>query len=767
MYINQGEIQLATFAPTMLKGVCLVKQTKKSVDRVCDESNQEGFERKEVLQRNHYFDNELVEHLLCLYHETACTNVKLRDMIMVHADELIRQTIKAHNLSQIYPGKEESSIGDLFQTAWVQIESALYKYDARPHCNKCYNPLRPGDSVLTDEFMMADDILKKIRTCPKCKTTLTREFIHYRGKSKVFNMWCVRPDTKIFTQEGIMEIGKCLPDHHSGQIEYGDINNLKVFGLGGLNNTTAYIRRPMSKTLSIVTSQGYNIEVTPEHEVLVLNERKTEWVKAMDLVPGMLLAIQYQQRCFGSNNQITYKPDNNFDGWLPPKNWTPALAYLIGLTISEGCITNRGLTICNMEKEVVDFTQSSPYNLHFRKEGQVKLICSSTRLVDFLKWLGIGPGCIADKKNIPYNLFGCSEIILKWLLRGMFDGDGHSSRHNGCVGYTSTSKILIDQLRILLLNFGIITKTSIDNRTESKFTVKGKTYISKKKPAYQLLLSTIDSRKFYEIIGFNVARKQEKMRMLNSERYFMPPIIMEQVRNLIITSDISRTHIDKITRSSNRKNGLQIHNMIKHASITRDVLETLLCTYQQESDHYSYLSDRLNESYNTKWLPIVSITGSKSPTVDITVPATRSFTANGIIVSNSQISRTVILAYIKKESRDRKNSPIFTTHLENKTVAKSHVLNRFTIEAREICKYNPEYIKIIDTIEKLYDQDERPHEGLVAKLSEKTGLKRIIISDFLRLLRQRSFEFTDSPVNEEFETIKHRMNSSDKEKEDE
>jgi hypothetical protein len=72
-------------------------------------------------------------------------------------------------------------------------------------------------------------------------------------------------------------------------------------------------------------------------------------------------------------------------------------------------------------------------------------------------------------------------------------------------------------------------------------------------------------------------------------------------------------------------------------------------------------------------------------------------------------------------------------------------------------------MQIIEAIEKLYDQDERPHEGLVAKLSEKTGLQRIAISDFLRLLRQRSFEFTDSPVNEEFETIKHRMTGSDKE----
>lgn len=159
--------------------------------------------------RKLYFINEEVEWRLTLYIWTGCTDVRLRDMIMSHATELIRQIIRKQGLHTIYPGQDESSFGDLLQTAWVQIERTLYKYRSRPHCRKCFNLERPAESLLYQPgdieygIKTLEETVEMNNSCPKCKTILSvspiiepvqglyagSETILYRGMSKVFNMW--------------------------------------------------------------------------------------------------------------------------------------------------------------------------------------------------------------------------------------------------------------------------------------------------------------------------------------------------------------------------------------------------------------------------------------------------------------------------------------------------------------------------------------------------------------------------------------------------
>ncbi len=152
----------------------------------------------EIKERKLYFDNNVVEDLMLRYRWTGCTDVSLRDKIMENTEELIRQIIRAHNLHRIYPGQEESAFGDLFQTAWLQIEKTLYKYKARPHCAACYNIVRPMDSCLYNPPPEEYDILtpqmvaKKGYCCRNAKCVNINKIpsqILYRGESKVFNMW--------------------------------------------------------------------------------------------------------------------------------------------------------------------------------------------------------------------------------------------------------------------------------------------------------------------------------------------------------------------------------------------------------------------------------------------------------------------------------------------------------------------------------------------------------------------------------------------------
>jgi hypothetical protein len=159
--------------------------------------------------RRLYFVNEIVEWQLTQYIWTGCTRVVLRDQIMSNATELIRQIIRKQGLHTIYPGQDESSFGDLLNTAWCQIERTLYKYRGRPHCRICYNPERPGDSLLYEPdsreygIKTIAEVIAMHKVCPSCSGKLSSipivepiqgryggsETILYRGMSKVFNMW--------------------------------------------------------------------------------------------------------------------------------------------------------------------------------------------------------------------------------------------------------------------------------------------------------------------------------------------------------------------------------------------------------------------------------------------------------------------------------------------------------------------------------------------------------------------------------------------------
>jgi hypothetical protein len=122
----------------------------------------------------------------------------------------------------------------------------------------------------------------------------------------------------------------------------------------------------------------------------------------------------------------------------------------------------------------------------------------------------------------------------------------------------------------------------------------------------------------------------------------------------------------------------------------------------------------------------------------------------------SQIARTVILAYIKKEGRDRKNSQSYVVHLDNKPKPLDDIVTRFLTEAQEICQFNDDHIQIIEALEWLVQHDNRPHDGIISKLVERTGLSRAVVTGFVRLIKLRSFEFTDSPINRNIREPKDR-----------
>jgi len=642
----------------------------------------------EAARLGHYFNNHLVEQLLIKYVKDGCVNVKLRDEIMSHAAELIRQIIRTHNFHNIYPGSDEASFGDLFQVAWVQIESVLYKFDWSP------------------------------------------------GHTKVFNMWCVAPDTILLTSGGVIAIGDI------------EDNACSVIGIDGLNKIDAFIRKNKQETIKIKTLMGYELECTPMHRVMVQGR---EWAKAAELEAGDLIPVQFNNNYFVGCDDISDIDLESRGKWQRPDSITEELAYIIGLFIAEGSYSYNKLVIYNTEDEVISRLLNNTLGLNFIHEPQfqrISLCCK--RFIELLVKLGFGETTRAHTKSIPQRLTRLSKNVMSSMLRGMFDGDGHSSQYNGCVGYTSTSKTLIDQLRVILLNYGLLTKLSVDDRCTS-----GKA--KSKRIAYQITCPTEFSSDFYRDIGFGIQRKQNKAAHLKKDRQMLFGII---------------PHLHALYR----KYGPGDHGYDNMRHIIRN--KSGVCTIDAAQkinswDHYSddsdyiavkeIINDYLSDGQRAVWLPIVSMEQSENEVCEISVDSdSHSYLANGIVTHNSQVAKTVMLAHIKKETRDKKNYKSYKKHLDTKTIKKDIILDRFLTEARSLCKYNTEYRTIIKAVEKLYEIDQKPHEGLIGKLVKISGLSRIKVANFLRMVRLRSYEFTDAPAAEEIDAKDCRVKKAHK-----
>lgn len=117
----------------------------------------------------------------------------------------------------------------------------------------------------------------------------------------------------------------------------------------------------------------------------------------------------------------------------------------------------------------------------------------------------------------------------------------------------------------------------------------------------------------------------------------------------------------------------------------------------------------------------------------------------------SQVARTVCLAYIKKEGRDKKNSPTYRDHISGRQREKGSPMGRFLAEARELCKFNDSHLQLLAALEKLVQTDDKPYDGLISKLVELSGQSRVQVSTFLRLMRLRGHEFSDGPIDPEAE----------------
>ena len=101
----------------------------------------------------------------------------------------------------------------------------------------------------------------------------------------------------------------------------------------------------------------------------------------------------------------------------------------------------------------------------------------------------------------------------------------------------------------------------------------------------------------------------------------------------------------------------------------------------------------------------------------------------------SQVSRTVILAHVKKDTRDLRNNDNYTDFIARKQSAGDNSqYNKIMGEVKEYLWFNPEYCQVVDALVELSSQPD-PDKNFKKKLSSLSDCDRKTVDSALLVIR--------------------------------
>ncbi len=450
--------------------------------------------------------------------------------------------------------------------------------------------------------------------------------------------FCVVGSALVNTQDGIDMISDL--ENVGGKLVKTDISPTPAGGW--------YCNGELS-TLRVRTEDGYELEGTHNQSIRVVDQKGNYvWRRLDELNPTDWIAIQRKNRLFGMkslNGKFDFKHKagtSRKNAFSFPEELTEDYAYLLGLLIGDGnCKSRDGIWICACEKGMGDIIQGL-YRRLFGRYGKMFghwAFYGGAELRAYLEHLGLGKVRSYDKE-VPTSVFHAPKPVMAAFIRGLFDIDGSvlrigRNRKSVHIKMSSTSQKLVQQVQMLLLNFGIITHIQKIENVGKASVIRGHRVISKR-PLYDLgVKGTESARIFSRDIGFGLTRKAEKLESLVSEdKRDFTKIPSQQKRVERLWSRLP--HNVRVADACKIGRFTRGHNGKATKELTYEKLKEFLDTYASILEgNYDFEYLRTLYLMNNYYTRMKSIEPSKAEVYDLTVPGAHTFTANGFVCHNS------------------------------------------------------------------------------------------------------------------------------------
>ncbi|MBT9170621.1 MAG: DNA gyrase subunit A [Actinobacteria bacterium] len=391
------------------------------------------------------------------------------------------------------------------------------------------------------------------------------------GDSAAAYRYCLTGDTLILTDKGLLPI-KEIPRGKK------DLIDLKVLNYQGEEiKAIKFFNSGRHKIIEIVTEQGYKLKGSSNHPVLcwTLNEfgfPSLIWKTLANISINDYVLINRNFSLFNKKelNLKQFYPKNlKYKKVGLPKVMNEDLAFLLGTLVAEGSFHQNQILFNNQDLKFygkikgIIYSQFPGVKLYERPvQGNcMELSLYHQQAVKFLENIGLHK-VKSNRKEVPFAVLSSKKEIIRQFLVGLFEGDGsiiflQDKRHNGksvVLSYHSMSQKLVEQLKILLLNFGIVTSFPFQD---------------KRSGCYKLLISDRKNiQKFKDEIGFFSEKKNSilaNVSAINQERMSQTdyvPFIGEYLRNnyqhpFIQRKSVSRNNCDRYNKLEKNYDTLQ------------------------------------------------------------------------------------------------------------------------------------------------------------------------------------------------------------------
>lgn len=429
--------------------------------------------------------------------------------------------------------------------------------------------------------------------------------------------YCVTKDTLVNTNKGLLYMDEIV---ENSELDSDNDINITVESFNGKKSRASkFFNSGKHKIIEMITKRGYSVKGTDNHPIMCLVEENGQpsfkWKTLGEITTDDYIVLNRSESMIESETDLVSVDEARFLGGMVSEGYISnpnreGNYYRVGFNNTNykfvndmKCYFSQFLPNSVISDNIKDGTNKNYREIYIHsKVNYDKMI--NTYDFDFG----------SKDKSIPSLIRKSSKKIQKEFLSYLFEGDGcpsygvdKRSKYFLNVSYSTSSKVLLNELKIMLLQFGVTSLTTKD-KNGWKLEING----------------YLNVKRFYDNIGFAYEYKNSILKKAFNE---INPREQQGGKNCVpfFAKYVRSRHNNKWLKTNNFTNEFKFQS---NKSKLKDIIT---------DDEFSFINNIFDNGYD-----IVKVDSIKDIGDDVVYSIhvdsdCHSFTANGLINHNTEV----------------------------------------------------------------------------------------------------------------------------------